>query len=274
MALDKKSDANKKKKLKIIYIVSGVVLISVILFFIFGRNRIDIPEVAPENQNTTMEQNRELLLGGTSNNFVIYSYGGERNVKTFIDGITNEEGDNAEEGFEYALIRNPSFVGGLELVITNPLGNYYFAEDELGNKIPFSGGSPNSRNGYEEVSAISRELLREKNTATEYFSAYPDFLSAQALGLVPVSDTGEANNLLKSRYLLITNINSNVSVVTEIDHRNEEQGTLLVSDLTRKKLGLDNGSTGNFRVELIPKEGQSLGVVRTFIRQQPPVTEN
>ena len=50
--------------------------------------------------------------------------------------------------------------------------------------------------------------------------------------------------------------------MAEIDHRGGEQGTILVSDLTRKSLGIDNGSTGQLKIELVPADNFNLGVVR------------
>lgn len=244
----------RNKILLIIFAVLVIVIFGAVFYFFNNRdtNNESIPYVEETvAAERFVENNKDQLLGGTTNNFAVLSYGGEKDIKTL-----------EQNGQEYALVRNPSIVGGLDLVSTDPFGTYYFAEDDKGERIVFGEGSPEGKHGYDEIGLVSGKLIRDRNTSTEYFVSYPESLVAQAIGLIPVPNTGASNIVLKSRYLLIKNLNSNVSVVAEIDNRGGEQGVLLVSDLVRKSLGLDNGSKSNLSVELVPAEIYQLGVVR------------
>ena len=239
---------------RILILIILVVVIVTFAFFYFSPEDNE-EEIRNDDTNEFSQQevpnNPNQITGGTTNDFVLITYGGKEDIKTL-----------EENGREYALLRNPPIVEGLVLAATDLYGDYYFAEDNNGERFVFTEGSPRGKHGYNDIGLVSKRLIRERNSATEYFAAYPKSLDGQAVGLVPVTDTGSSNTFLKSRRILITNLSSNISVVSEIDHRGGEQGSLLVSDLTRKSLGIDNGSTGHLRVELVPAENFNLGIVR------------
>jgi hypothetical protein len=237
-----------KKTLSLIGIAALAIIAIVLMFLSSGAETPIQEEVITEETN---QEGEVSFVGGSETDLTVISYGGARDIKT-LD----------VSGEEYALLRNPKATGNLDLAVVDPYGNYYFAETDNGERIVFEEGTPEGKHGYEETGLVSNLLIRERNTFTEYFVAYPDSLSAQVEGLISVPDTGVANRFLKTRYLLIKNLNSNRSVIAEIDHRSNESGTLFVSEATRNALGLDNGTQGSLRIELVPAAPSTLGVVR------------
>lgn len=181
----------------------------------------------------------------------VTTYGGEDDIRTSTQGSN-----------EYALIRNPRDVGGLEFSASNSYGDFYFAEDANGEKILFPAGSPDGKFGYNDIGEASGELIREKISDTEFYAAYPIKSLAQKAGFQPVGDEGSSSRFLGTKYLKITNLNNNREVIVEIDARNSIEDTLLVSEATRKALLIDNGAFGSFSLEIIPQENNTLGVVR------------
>jgi hypothetical protein len=178
-------------------------------------------------------------------------YGGAVDVKTVT-----------EKGVEYALIRNPENVGGLTIVETTPDGSFYYALDNEGNKISYPKGEAKGIHGYNEVGLVSGTLIRDRIPATEYFIAYPDATSARLANFQEVPDTGIANRFLSSQVATITNKNTGVSVIAEIDHRSSQQGTMLISEAVGRELDLSTGATANLLITLTPKESVTLGPVR------------
>lgn len=181
----------------------------------------------------------------------VTTYGGEGDIRTSTQGSN-----------EYALIRNPKDVGGLEFSASNAYGDFYFAKDADGEKIIFPAGNPDGKFGYTDVGEASGELIREKISDTEYYAAYPISSLAQKSGFQAVGDEGSSSRFLGTKYLRITNLNNNRQVIVEIDARNSIEDTLLISEATRRALLIDNGSLGSFSLEIIPQENNTLGVVR------------
>jgi len=226
----------------------------IILLLGFSYSILRTPEVEPQTIIIEDEVNTQEELGafveGSKTQLIIQTFGDEKNVKTFI-----------ESDGEYALSRNPGISGDLELVITDPFGNYYFTENNLGEKIVFENGNGNAKYGYQETALISGELLRNLNTDTDLFIAYPDALSAEIAGIPVVPDSGASNRFLQNQLAVITNINNNVTVIAEIVHRVEEQGVLHISERVRKSLGLQDGALGNISIGLINKSLSEVGVI-------------
>lgn len=228
-------------------IIGGIAAITYVLW----------PEKEPETEEEVVlleepttqspERTSEVARGGITT----YVYGGLSDIKTHLSGNT-----------EFALIRNPSNIGGLELAIIDEGMPYFFALDSNGNKIPFSEGSPAGLHGYREEGLVSGVLIQERITDTEYFIAYPDATSARLASMEEIPDTGIANQFLATQVAKITNINTGRSVVAEIDHRSSRENAVLMSRAVLRELGLQNGSTGNLTIELFPKESLSIGPVR------------
>lgn len=238
----------------------GLIVISIFAFIgiFFFLNKGD----APAQQNTTSTPAQTTSSNDTSEpaeyfesfglgKLKVQTYGGPSDIKTI-----------EQKGVEYALLRNPINTGGLEFALSTEFGTYYFAKDTNNQKISFEKGSPSGFFGYDEVGLVSGDLIKEKFSSTEYYAAYPTKDIALKSGIQAIDDTGTANKYLGSKYLKITNLNNNVSVITEIDTRNEQEGTLMISEATKNALRVDNGSTGSFSLEIVEKENNSLGVVR------------
>jgi hypothetical protein len=235
--------------------ISIIALMLIVTFLLNSRRNINeaLTGVGQQTNATSEETEKDFIKQEElkTNLLTISSYGGSKDVKTI-----------EINGYEFALTRNPKIVTDLNFAISNLLGDYYFAEDINGNKIIYKDGTPEGRFGINEVGLVSGKLTRTRNTQTEYFAAYPDLLSCEVLGLPPIEDTGQANNFLKTQYLKITNRNSNVSVIVEIDTRWNDSKTLLVSEAVRKSLGLDNEAKGNLELQLVPVEENKLGPIR------------
>jgi len=238
---------------KTLAITTAVLIVVIVaLTFTIFRTPTTPPEtiVIEDEVDTTIEL--RALIEGNQTQLTIQTFGGEKNVKTFFNDGTN-----------YALTRNPAATGDRELAIIEPFGNYYYSEQNE-ERIPFATGKGTAKYGYEEVASISGELLRELNTDTEYFVAYPDSLSAGIAGIEQIPDSGSSNRFLGTQFAAITNINNNVTVIAEIVHRGEEQGVLNVSERTRKTLGLSNGAIGNLEIGLISKDLSEVGAILPF----------
>lgn len=237
---------------KVIIIITFVGIgagLAALVYVLFGNfaNQNNNEPVTIEEPAEVIEE--EPVIGdGTT----IQYYGGPRDIKTFITDAT-----------EYALTRNPSVTNGLTLATANPFGSYYFALDENGNRIAYVAGDPQGLHGYFERGLVTGELVREKNSVTQYFIAYPDQTSARIMELPQVEDTGIANRYLASQFALVTNETTGKQVVAEIHHRSTQQDVLLVSEAVGRELDLDNGATANISIELIPQEGISTGPIRT-----------
>lgn len=248
---------SRNKLIGIGFIIIGVFAIIGFLFFINKKdpvapqNNIVTPTNNASENSSTENESAEYFDSFGLGKLKIQTYGGPSDIKT----ITQKE-------IEYALLRNPQNVGGLEFAISDAFGTYYFAKDISGQKINFEKGEANGKFGFDEVSLVSGDLIKEKSSSTEYYAAYPTKNIALKSGIQPVEDTGTANRYLSTKYLKITNLNNNVSVITEIDTRNTEEGTLMISEATRNALKVDNGSTGSFSLEIVDQENNSLGVVR------------
>lgn len=245
-----------------------VVVLSVVIFFFaalgiyFTVNDNNNTETTPSPTNS--QQNFDFVKEDVSESdsaqyfesfgvgkLKVVTYGGPKSIKTSI-----------LRGQEYALLRNPVSVGGLELTVSNPQGDYYFAENSLGEKILYTEGDPESVFGYNEVGIISELLIRERIPSAEYYASYPIQELAEQSGFSPIRDDGASNRYLKTKYLKITNLNNNRQVIVEIDGRNSVEGTLYVSEATRRALLVDEGALGSFGLEIVDKENNSLGVVR------------
>jgi hypothetical protein len=230
------------------------------IYFTVSKNT---PEAVPQNQipsqqfdfvkedQAQVQDSAEYFETFGVGKLKVTIYGGEGDIRTSIQG-----------GNEYALIRNPKDIGGLEFSTSNSYGDFYFAIDGDGNKILFPEGSPDGKFGYNDVGEASGELIREKIPDTEYYAAYPTNSLAQKSGFQAIGDEGSSSRFLGTKYLKITNLNNNRQVIVEIDSRNTLEDTLLVSEATRRALMIDNGALGSFSLEIISPENNTLGVVR------------
>jgi hypothetical protein len=247
-------------KARLIIIITAIVIFFAALGIYFTVSN-STPEQTPSSQ--TPEQQFDFVKEDEAKDSAEYfenfgvgklkvtTYGGEEDVRTSTQGAN-----------EYALIRNPKEVGGLEFSSSNSYGDFYFAKDVNGEKILFPEGTPDGKFGYNDEGEASGELIREKIPDTEYYAAYPISSLAQKSGFQAVGDEGSSSRFLGTKYLKITNLNNNRQVVVEIDARNSIEDTLLVSEATRKALLIDNGALGSFSLEIIPQENNTLGVVR------------
>jgi hypothetical protein len=187
---------------------------------------------------------------GTSKLKVV-TYGGVSDIKTAL--INNKE---------YALIRNPKNTIDFEFYKSDSMGEYYFAEFADGSRLEFTEGTPEGKFGYLDFGEVSKINISERNSSTEYYASYPSQELAKKYGFVAIRDDAVTNNFLSSRYLKITNLNNNRSVITEIDSRNSIEDTLYISEATRRGLMIDNNALGSFSLEIVDKENNTLGVVR------------
>lgn len=238
-----------KDRFLLIISLAGIVGgISAIVFVLTQQNAPE-PETftEPVVETPTEETPAPVVQGGIT----VKYYGGPTDVKTAIEG-----------GVEYALVRNPTDVGGLTLAISEPAGNYYFATNEVGDRVPYEQGDSKSLHGYNEAGLVSGEFIQEHFPATEYFIAYPDSTSARNANFTEIPDTGVANRYLSTQVAKITNKNTGRAVVATIDHRSNQAGVLLISNAVGRELQLDNGATGNLVIELIPSNQVVLGPVR------------
>lgn len=247
----------RNKIIGISIIIVSILAIVGIYFFFQDNKKVDTPVVS--NDNTTVANNTFEELNETEPKYFdnfgvgklkIETFGGPKDIKTSI-----------KNGVEYALFRNPENIGGLEFVLSNEMGNYYFAENLTGEKIIFEKGTAEGDYGYEKT-LVSERFIGDLNTQTEYYSAYPQKNIALKIGIQAIEDTGAGNRFLNSKYLKITNLNNNVSVITTIETRSEKEGSLLVSEATRKALKVDEGVLGSFNLEIVDKENNNLGIVR------------
>jgi len=227
----------------------SLIIIIVALTFIIFRTPAAIQETIIIEDEINTQQELEAVVDRQQTQLTVQSFGGEKNVKTFF-----------ENDIEYALLRNPQLTGDFELMVVDPFGNYYY-EQEKESRIVFDNGDTSSKYGYNEIAEVSGELLRELNTDTEYFIAYPDSLSAGIAGIPEIPDSGASNRFLQTQLAVITNVNNNITVVAKIVHRGEEQGVLPVSERTRKSLGLDKGSIGNLKIGLLDSDKGEIGVI-------------
>jgi hypothetical protein len=187
-------------------------------------------------------------LGANRQRIVVY--GGSSDIRTFTQGQT-----------KYGLIRNPKSVGGLEFIASNSFGEFYLAKDEDGNRIEFSNGSPDGRYGLNDFGEVSGVFIGSRIPSAEYYAAYPIQNLAIKSGFEPLGDTGQVNRYLNSKFLKITNLNNNRSVIAEIDTRNYIEDTLFVSEAVRRSLMIDNNALGSFKLEIVDKENNTLGFV-------------
>ena len=243
----------------------GIITVAVIFFAALGiyftvNNEEETPTVEPTNQQQNFDFVKEDVSKTDSSQYFesfgvgklkVITYGGFRSVKTAVQGNR-----------EFALIRNPEEVGGLELVISNEQGDYYFAEDFMGEKIPYPDGEPESVFGYDQTGLVSGKIIRDRISSAEYYASYPTADLAKQSGFTVIGDNGASDRYLKSKYLRITNLNNNRQVIVEIDDRNPIEGTMYISEATRRALMVDEGSLGSFGLEIIEKENNSLGLVR------------
>jgi hypothetical protein len=236
---------------RFLLIVSGAAIVGGISAIIFlGVQSNNQPETFVEKPEPIQNVATAPVVVSQGGITVRY-YGGPADIKTFID-----------KGIEYALLRNPENVGGLTFATRERDDNYYFVLDTEGNRIPYTKGDPKGMHGYTEIGLISEALVRERIPAIEYFISYPDATSARLANMQEIADTGIANRYLSSQVAVLTNKNTGKAVVAEIDHRSTQQGALLVSEAVGRELGLDNGSTGNIEVQLVPAESKTIGPVR------------
>jgi len=240
-----------KDKILVIIAIASIIGGIVAIVYISRPEKTEViaPETSliQENERQDQERTVDVVRGGIT----VYAYGGPSDIKTLV---TNN--------IEYALVRNPENVGGLELAAVDSGVSYFFALDNQGEKIPFTPGSPNGLHGYNEVGLVSGTLIQERNSYTEYFIAYPDATSARLAGMEEIPNTGVANKFLETQVAKITNINTGKSVVAEIDHRSSRENAVLMSRAVLRELGLQNGSTGNLSIELFQKDALTIGPVR------------
>lgn len=181
----------------------------------------------------------------------VTTYGGPADIKTLV-----------QNNSEYALTKNPQSTGGLTFALSNEMGEFYFAQDENSSKILYPEGTSEGKFGYEDVGLVSGILTRERIPSAEYYAAYPSEDLSSQMGFEAYRDDGSTNRFLNSKYLKITNLNNNRQVIVQIDTRHDVEGSLLISEATRKALLVDNGIMGSFSLEVVEKENNTLGVVR------------
>lgn len=245
---------------RLIIIIAAIVIFFAALGIYFTIGNSNEPQAETTTQTNdfdfvkedeTKSATPEYFESFGTNKLRITEYGGYSDIKTQQQG-----------GIEYALIRNPTNTGGLDFAASNEFGEFYFAEDVGGDKIPYPDGTPEGRFGYLDFGEVSKVAISDRNPATEYYASYPSQELAKRSGFISIRDDGTANLFLNTRYLKITNLNNNRQVIVEIDSRNNIPDTLFVSEATRRALGIDNKSLGAFNLELVDKQNNTLGVVR------------
>lgn len=245
---------------KLIIIISSIVLFFAALgiFFTITGNSEDGQVLQNTNQNPEFNFVKEDEARGSAEYFEsfgvgklkVVTYGGASDIKTFTQGSS-----------EYALIRNPKNTGDLTLSASSEMGEYYFAEDEEGEKIIYREGDSAGKFGYDDVGEVSQQLIRERISSAEYYAAYPISELALKSRFQVFGDEGSVDRYLSTKYLKISNLNNNRQVIVEIDSRNRLEDTLLISEATRKALLVDNNILGSFNLEIVDKENNTLGVV-------------
>lgn len=246
---------------QIIVIVGVIIVILAILGIYFtvqdANNAESLTQQNPEGQNFDFVKDDQspttpdFFESFGLNKLELRVYGGPTDIKTSIQG-----------GRELALLRNPKNTGGLDFAGSDSFGEYYFAEDINGEKITYTEGSSEGRFGYLDFGEVSGILIRERIPSAEFYAAYPTSELALKYGFPVIDNTGVSNRFLSTQYLKIRNLTNNREVIVEIDSRNTIEDTLLVSEATRVALGLDNNTLGSFDLQIVNREGHTLGVVR------------
>jgi hypothetical protein len=244
---------------KLIIIISAIILIFASFGFIFTLTAEKTPEAITNQQEQIsfdfvkedeVSDSADYFNSFGSGKLKIITYGGAKDIRTHIQNKT-----------EYALIKNPKNIGGLEFISSNDLGDFYFAKDGSDSKIVFEEGDPEGKFGYLEAGEVSENLIQNRIPSAEYYAAYPISVFALKSGFQVYEDNGSSNNFLQTKYLRITNLNNNRQVVVEIDTRNAIEDSILISEATRKALRVDNGALGSFNLEVVDKTNNILGVV-------------
>jgi hypothetical protein len=232
----------------VLFVGIGVGLSAVVFLLTRGIGPSEEP-AQPEPEIAEEPEIVEEIAPGEGTAVIVY--GGPADIKTFSDGPQ-----------EFALFRNPTRTGGLELAAADLFGSYYFAIDTEGERIVYPAGDPDGIHGYSEVGLVSGDLIRERNSVTQYFIAYPDETSARIMNFPEIPDTGTANRFLSTQFAIITNKGTGERVAAEIDHRSQQQEALLVSEAVARELGLSDGSVAALEIELVDRETTSVGPVR------------
>jgi uncharacterized protein YpmB len=250
-------------KTKQLIVIAGVIIVILAIFGIYftvqdASKAENTPDQNPSEQefdfvkeDESSSPTPEFFESFGLNKLKVNVYGGPSDIKTTVQGQN-----------EYALIRNPKNIGGLDFVSSDSFGEYYFAEDVGGDRIIYKNGSPGGRFGYTDFGEVSLVAISERIPSADFYAAYPSSELASKSGFQLIEDTGVANRFLSTRYLKIKNLTNNREVIVEIDSRNNLEDTLLVSEATRVALGVDNNMLGSFDLQIVDKETNTLGVVR------------